>query len=282
MKNISFAAARATALAALLVATPALALEAGASARLDVDARLQARGASSTIEARQEARAEMRAEKMGEREQKAKDRAHQEIDRRIKMLTELGAKVQGMLKVSDDGKASVDAMVQAQVAALTDLRSRIDTDDSTTTLKADMQSITKSYRIFALVIPQGHIKIAADKIHTTIDSMTALITKLTARLAEAKTTGKDTAAQDAAIVSAQTQLTAAGVAADAAVALTANLQPDNGDKTVADANKKALQDARAKIQEGLKALDTARKDLRSVVTGIKGFKLNAEATTTVQ
>ena len=44
------------------------------------------------------------------------------------------------------------------------LQSQIDADaaaDATSSLKTDIQSITKSYRIFALVIPQGTIEAAA-------------------------------------------------------------------------------------------------------------------------
>jgi hypothetical protein len=106
------------------------------------------------------------------------------------------------------------------------------------------------------------------------------MTKLTTRLADATSKGKDTASLQAKMTDAQTQITAAGTAADAAVSLTANLQPDNGDKTLADANKKALQDGRAKIQEALKAVQAARADIKAVIDGIKGFKLDVAATTT--
>lgn len=274
----------AASLATLALAAPAFALPAGAQARLNAESGLRI-GASTTPGARaeareqqKEARTEAREAKMGEREAAAKERAQKEIDRRIQALTQLKDRVQGMKRVSDDGKASVDATVAAQIATLTDLRARIDADDSTTTLKADMQSITKSYRIFALVIPQGHVKVSADKIHTAVDSMTALVAKLEARIGEATTSGADTTALAATLADAKTQLTSAATAADAAVALTASLAPDNGDKTAMDANKKALQDARAKIQAALKALDTARKDLRDIATGLKGLGLGASAT----
>lgn len=285
MKTLINPALAAGTLATLLAAGPAFALPIGAEARLNAEARLRAPGATTTaearIEARQEQRAQVRAEKLGQREEAAKQRASNEIDRRIKALTQLGDKVGDMRRVSDGGKTSIDAMVQAQVTALNDLKLRIAADDSTTTLKADMQSITTSYRVFALVIPQGHIKVAADKVHTSIDTMTALIAKLTTRLADATTKGEDVVALQARVVSAQAQLAAAGVAADAAVSLTAALNPDNGDKTLADANKKALQDGRAKIQEAMKALQAARADIKAVVDGIKALKLEASASTTI-
>lgn len=280
--------------ATLALAAPALALPVGAQARLNAEAGLRI-GASTTPAERAEAReqkSQVRAEaqqqrqeareaKMGEREAAAKERAQKEIERRIKALTELGGRVQGMKRVSADGKSSVDATVAAQIATLTDLKARIMADDSTTTLKADMQSITKSYRIFALVIPQGHVKVAADKVHTTVDSMTALSGKLETRISEATTAGKDTASLASLLADAKTQLTAASASADAALSLTTSLTPDNGDKAAMDANKKALQDARAKIQEALKALEKARKDMRDIATGLKGLGLGAAGSATV-
>lgn len=234
--------------------------------------------ATATRAARIEDRKEARTEKMDQRSEQARERALKEIDRRIKKLTDLDDKTEDMRRVSDAGKASVDAMVQAQVASLTELRARIAAGTSTSTLKTDMESITKSHRIFALVIPQGHIAISTDKIKTTIVSMTALITKIGARLTEAATTGADVSVGQGALADAQAKLTAAGIAADAAVALTANLLPDNGDAAAAAANKQALQDGRAKIKEANDTLKDARALMKTAVDNVK--KLNTTASTT--
>lgn len=258
----------ALALAIIASASPALALGAnlGASAQLGV-------GASSTG-----TRAEIKAQIMGDREAKAKTRGDNEIDRRITILTDLDAKVADMAKVSAAGKASVDAMVKAQISALTSLKATIDADSSTSTLKADLQSITQSYRIFMLVVPQGHIAITADKIHTAIDTMSALSAKISARLSEAAGTGIDVSASQAALADAATKLADAGTQADAAVSMTASLKPDNGDASIAASNKTALQGARAKLQAAMKDLQAARADLKTAVEGVK--KINASASAT--
>lgn len=263
-------------LATLALATPVFALPIGAQARLDAQAQV---GADATT-TRAQIRAEAQAQVMGQREEQAKQRAYNEIERRIRVLTELAARVGDMLHVSDSGKTSVNATVQAQIAALTDLRARIEADDATSTLKADMQSITKSYRIFALIIPQGHIQVSADRIHSAADAMTALLAKLSTRLSDAASAGTDVSAEQSLVTSAQGHIADATTAADAAVSLTANLQPDNGDETVAAANKQALKDGRAKIQEALKALQGARTDINALVSGVK--KLNASASTESQ
>lgn len=167
-------------------------------------------------------------------------------------------------------------MVAAEIASLNELRARIAADTSTTSLKANMEAITKSHRVFMLIVPQGHISASADAVKTSVASMTALITKLAARLTEASTAGSDVSAQQKALADAQTKLTTATAAADAALALTKDLKPDNGDKTIADANKKALEAGRAKIKEANDALKGARADIKTATDGTK--KLNARAT----
>lgn len=258
----------AAAVAIIATASPALALGAnlGASAQIGV-------GANSA-----ETHAGVSAQVMGDREAKAKVRGDNEIDRRITILTDLDAKVADMAKVSAAGKASIDAMVKSQISALTSLKASVDADDSTTTLKSDLQSITQSYRIFMLVVPQGHIAVASDRIHAAISTMTALSAKISARLSEAAGTGIDVSASQAALADATTKLADAGTQADAAVSMTASLKPDNGEATVAASNKAALQGARAKLQAAMKDLQAARADLKTAILGVK--KINASASAT--
>jgi len=232
--------------------------------------------ATATRAARIEDRKEARTEKMDQRSEQARERALKEIDRRINALTKLDEKTDDRKRVSAEGKASVDAMVAAEIASLNELRARIAADTSTTSLKANMEAITKSHRVFMLIVPQGHISASADAVKTSVASMTALITKLAARLTEASTAGSDVSAQQKALADAQTKLTTATAAADAALALTKDLKPDNGDKTIADANKKALEAGRAKIKEANDALKGARADIKTATDGTK--KLNARAT----
>jgi len=260
----------AAALVIMASASPALAARPNLGASVSLGA-----SASST-----ETRAQIKANIMGEREAKAKARGDKEIDRRISILTDLNAQVASMTKVSDAVKASIDAMVKSQISALTSLKASIDAETSTTTLKSDLQSITQGYRIFMLVVPQAHIAIAADKIHTTIDTITALSTKLSARLSEVSRTGADVSALQTALSDAASKLADAGTQADAAVSMTANLKPDNGDTAVAASNRTALKDARAKLQSAMKDLQAARADLKTVINGIKKINASTSAAST--
>lgn len=193
---------------------------------------------------------------------KAKNRAGEEIQRRIDMLNELNTRVQAMAHVSADEKTSISGVVSSQITSLTELKAKIDADTDLATLKTDIQSIAQSYRIFMLVIPSARIDVAADKINTAATAMTALAAKLQTRIAGA--TG-DSAAATAALTDMNAKVADAQVQANAAVSLVANLQPDGGDKAVQTSNTAALKDARAKIQAALKDIKDARQDAHTIV-----------------
>jgi hypothetical protein len=206
-----------------------------------------------------------------------KSRADQEIDRRVTMLNDLNTQVQAMVKVSAAEKTAISDEVSSEVSNLTSLKTKIDADTDIATLKTDIQSITASYRIFMLVIPQGRIEVAADKIATAASSLGALAGKLQTRITSAQASGSDVTSLSASLTDMNAKLADANVQATAAVSHVSSLTPDNGDKTKMAANNAALKLARADIKVGLQDLQDARKDAGTIVTGLKN--LNASTTT---
>ena len=212
-------------------------------------------------------------------EDRAKDRANQEIDRRVKLLGNLSERLEGAIKVTGETKASILANLQAQIDALVALKAKIEAETSTTTLREHIKSITGSYRIFALVAPKAAITAYADRLNVLTGQMTDLGAKLQARIDAATTT--DTSAAVSALAEYNAKIASAKVQISAALALVASLQPDNGDETVAASNRAALQDARAKLEAARKDLETARKDISAIRNALPKVKTNA-TTTAVQ
>jgi hypothetical protein len=211
----------------------------------------------------------------------AKDHADQEITRRINALNDLSARVQAMAKLTTDEKNTIGSSINTQITSLNDLKTKIDADADITTLKADIKSITDSYRIYMLVIPQGHITVATDKLKTAAGAESAFATKLSARIDTDAAAGKDVTAEKTVLADMQAKIADASTQADAALSLVANLQPDNGDKTKADANAQALKDAHAKLKIALQDEVAARADARTIVKGLTGnADVNATASTT--
>ena len=208
----------------------------------------------------------------------ARARAIKEIDQRIDAMNKLAARIAAMTRVSDAAKASIKATVDAQIASLTSLKTTIQSATDATVLKEQAQTITKAYRIYMLVMPQLQIAAAADKIKATGELLTTMASKLETRIAQVKAGGTDVAVLETALTDMKAKIADAKAHADAALALIANLKPDNGDQAVMDANKKALTDARAKIKAAHDALKVARKDAQTIIKGLKdaGVKIKGD------
>src|SRR5258708_3801162 len=212
----------------------------------------------------------------------AKDRADQEITRRINALTELETRINAMKKLSADEKSSLSAEIQAQITLLNGLQAKIVADaNSTSSLKADIKSITDAYRIFSLVIPQGRIQATTDRILAIGDIMTTLAGQLQTKISAAQTAGKDMSAAVSALAGMNAKVADASVQAQAAVTETSGLKPDNGDKTIEASNKAALKDARAKTKVAEQDLVTARVDAGKIVKALVAADVKIRASSTV-
>lgn len=213
---------------------------------------------------------------------RAKDRADQETTRRINALNTLRTRINAMTRISDSDKNGLMATIQAQIEEMNALRTRIAADadgNSTTSLKADIQSIATSYRIFALVIPQGAIEASADRAMNVASIMTEFANKLQARISEAQAAGANMSASVSVLADMNAKIADANAQAGAAINGVANLKPDNGDKTLMASNTAALKDARAKLKLAQDDLAAARKDAGIIVKAVIALKVSASSTT---
>ncbi|HZS42801.1 MAG TPA: hypothetical protein VFA52_01140 [Candidatus Paceibacterota bacterium] len=228
-------------------------VKASTTVRDDFRARLASSTASTTLEA------------------SAKAKADDAINKRINSLNQLSARVAAMAKLSTTTKASLAASIQASITDMTNLKTKIDADTDAAVLKTDIASITASYRIYALVIPQVEIAVAADRTDTLVDMMNIVAGKFQSRITAATNAGKDTASLNIALSDYQAKIADAKIQANAAASLVVSLSPDNRDKNKAESNKQALQSARAKLKAARIDLKTARDDAETIRRGLRSF-----------
>lgn len=209
-----------------------------------------------------------------------KNKAGQEIDRRIAGLNKLLTSIGEMKRVSDADKTSINTNIQAQITSLTDLRAKIAADTDLMALKEDVKSITESYRIYALVIPKGHVLATSDAIATAINSLTDIGTKLQARISEAQAAGKDVTDLQSLVSDFTMKIADAKVQVQNTMSAVSPLVPDMGDKTKADANKAALQLAKTSLKTANQDLKGARLDANKIMTALKKLKISPKATST--
>ncbi len=251
-----------------------------AFAEVDVNATV---GVTAGVGTNTAVKADAKAKVEVTRMDKVRAHANEELDRRISALTKLKTRIGEMKNITAAQKTALSATVQAQIDSLASLKVKIAADTTLELLKTDAQSITNSYRIYALIMPQITILAAADRANEIAGQFTELKTKLDARIQAAKDAGKDITAVAKLRVDIDAKLADAKVQSDAAVALVAALKPDNGDKAKMEANHKALMDARAKVRVSNEDLKAARKLGNEIVRAIKAMKINVSgnASTTV-
>src|SRR5579872_967763 len=207
----------------------------------------------------------------------ARSKADTQIEARITALNSLESRINEVTKVSSSEKTSLDANIQASLNAMTALKTKIDADTDNITLKADIQSITKSYRIYVLVLPQGRITAAADRIMTIAGLFGDLSAKLQTRITAAQTAGQNVTALNVSLSDMNAKTADANIQAQAAVSEISSLTPDNGNQSVYQSNQTALSDARAKIKTAIADLKTARQDAGSIIKALVAIKASTGA-----
>jgi chromosome segregation ATPase len=209
----------------------------------------------------------------------AKTRAHSELQRRIDSLNSVNTRIQGLQQVTATFKQSLQNAVQTQISAFQALDAKIQADTDAATLKTDVQSITQSYRVYALVLPQIRMAAAADRAIAIVAMMQTLGTKLNARIQAAATAGANVTALQTALNDLATKISDANTQAQASVTTTASLAPDNGDTTKMASNTAALKQGRANLTTVAADLKAARADVATITKGLKAIgPINAGAT----
>ena len=198
-----------------------------------------------------------------------------EIDNRITSLNNLITRVQDMVKLPSTEKANLVNTLQAVVADMTTLKAKISADTTPASIKADFQSITKDYRVYALVLPQGRIAAASDRIETIVSMFSQISTKLQTRITDAGNAGHNTTSVSSTLADLNAKTSDASAQAQAAVSETANLQPDQGSKTVAASNQATLKDAASKIKVATQDIVSARLDVKTILNFLKSVEGNS-------
>jgi hypothetical protein len=209
-------------------------------------------------------------------------RGDQELDRRITNLNAASARLADMKNLSASEKASLQLNISTEVGNLTGLKATIDGDTDATKLKTDVDSITKDYRVYMLVLPQGRIAATSDRVGTIVSQMQQLSTKLSARILAAQTAGKNVTAAQTAYTDMQAKIADANTQSQAALSETQSLVPDQGNATVEASNKSAIKDAAAKLKTAESDLKAARADIKIILAAVKGTEVSGSATTTVK
>ena len=202
-------------------------------------------------------------------------RGDSEVYNRLSRLNDLTTRIESLKLLNQSEKDSFSSSLQNIINQLTALKADIDSTSSPATLKADIQSITKSFRVYLLVVPQTDIIVEADRVNTIVGLMQTLATKFSTRI----TADGSPSNLVSLLADYNTKINDASVKAAAAVSEVVSLTPDNGNTTILASNSSALKDARTKIEAARQDILAARKDAGDIAAALK---ISATATTTAQ
>ncbi len=190
------------------------------------------------------------------------------ISNRIQDLQTLQSRINAMTRLSSATKAAITTNITSEISRLTALRTKISSETGAE-LKADVKTITGSYRIYMMVIPQIRILAAADRAQTVAASLSELVVKLEARIVAAEAAGTIMTNERAALADMKLKIADAKAQATAATNLVVGLIPDEKDKAKMAANEQAIVAARAKLKIAHEDLKDAHKDAKIIVGEVK-------------
>jgi chromosome segregation ATPase len=195
-----------------------------------------------------------------------------EITARVSSLNQLSANIQAMKNVSASDKVTIESTISSEISNLTTLKNKIDASTETAAdLVTDVESITKDYRVYLLVLPQERITASVDAAFSVTTSMQELSVILQTRITQAQSAGHDMTAAQAALNDLNAKVADAKTQASAALAEVANLVPDQGDATVQASNTAALKDANAKLNIVSNDFTAARADISLIEKAVNGL-----------
>lgn len=193
-----------------------------------------------------------------------KNRANQEIERRVAPLNRVITKINGLKKLTTEQKTSLTTLVQTEITNLTNLKAKIAAASDMQTLRADVQSIITSYRVYALFIPQIELLAAANTLSDVSDTFTTIATNLQSQIQIAQNIGKEVSLLTTLLTDMQSKITDATTQAQNVISAVLPLSPSGY-----PGNKVTLQNARGMLRTGRSDLQLARQDIKSIIQGLK-------------
>lgn len=196
-----------------------------------------------------------------------KARANKEIDRRTATLNKLITKVDKLEKLSSVQKTDIKSQIQQNLDDLAALKIKIAGETELSALKADVQSIKDSYRIYLLFVPKVHLLSGAYVATDTITKLEEIYTKLETKITDAKTAGKNVSTLETTLSDMKSKIAEAKTNIAVVEATVMPLEPSGY-----PANKTELQKARVSLRNAHSAIVAARKDTKTIVNGLKALE----------
>lgn len=197
----------------------------------------------------------------------AKARAELEIVRRTSILNKLIPRVNSAKKLSKIQKFQLVNEINLYVSYLSSLREIIAKQTNFQELIGNINTLSDSYKSFAVIVPKVHMVVIADKINTLGDEFTKTANKLIQKTEELRSSKKDVTSVEKTLGHMLFMMGDAANRAETAVVITFPLMPEGYPK-----NKSILTDARGRLQKSSKNLGAAATDAQKIANSLNAIE----------
>lgn len=188
------------------------------------------------------------------------------IERRLGDLATATRRLDEVGTLTDAHEATLDGIIAATVAGLTDLRSEIAAaPDVPSTLRL-CSTIASGYRVYLVVLPQAHLTVGADRSDFAIDLSEALVVEFDEAVERAIEAGADVTEAVALMDQAEDHLDAADVANDGVADSVLGITPQSWND---GPGKAALEAARASMHTTHSELKAANEDGKAALRALR-------------
>jgi len=188
-----------------------------------------------------------------------------EIDRRLATIERLGNAIETSPALTDDHQVALQAILDDSAAGLRALRAEIEADTTLAELRQDIKSIFEDFRIYALVVRQVWLVMAADTVDVAGARLGETAEDLAVLIERAEAAGQD-------VTAAKEHLAAMEAAIAEALAGVEGVAGDVLPLTPADWNAGTagpiLREARQAIVDAKADLRTALAEARQVIAAL--------------
>lgn len=193
-----------------------------------------------------------------------KTKGDAELGRRVDTLAKLLITINSATRLSSSSKQALSEQVSNENVALVALRVKLAAETTVADAANDVKTLVTEYRVYALIVPKVQLIRAADDEQVAEAKLLALQAKLTTRINNARTAGKDVAALQAKLDDMTANLAQAQSISSEVETSVLPLQPTdyNNDHTI-------LSGQRDKLKTAKTAAQAAFTDAKAIVAGLK-------------
>ncbi len=190
-----------------------------------------------------------------------------EIDRRLTALQNVQNKTEVSTKLAAAEKEALTKQLKDEIAGLTALKTKLNSETALTSARTDIQSIWLEYRVYALLAPKARLIVVADRLAVTGEKLRVIMDKLEAKVKGAKAQGKEVADLEVELANMKTKLITAEAAYRDMVGKVINLQP--GDYVN---SHRILTDYRDSLKVARSDFASAQQSAKEMITGLNSLK----------